>query len=73
MAKIIENDPQIVAHVLDSDGNVYDKTFNLESAVTYANEGYKVIAVRKIGRYSKAQAQQVLDNELAMHNDCFGK
>lgn len=65
--------PTTVAHVLNANGSVYDEVWNVDSGVTYANEGYRVVAVAKDGRISKARAQRIYDQELRNHNDCFGK
>jgi hypothetical protein len=67
-------DPEtIVAHVFDDAGELYDVTFNWESAQNYAlSEGLRVVAVRDDGRMTIADAQALYDAERARYRDCFG-
>lgn len=65
-------EPTTVAHVLNEDGSVYDRTYNWESGRTYANEGYVVKAVADDGSMTAERAQSIYDSTLADYQDCFG-
>lgn len=54
------------------DGEVFDRLGNIDVAIAYANEGYRVEIHEDGHAYTKEQMQEAVDAELAMAIDCFG-
>lgn len=62
----------VVAIVFSADGSVHDYAFTWETGQSYAQEGYRVIAVADDGPWRTADAQRLYDSELARYNDDRG-
>lgn len=62
-----------VATAYTADGTVYDYIGNWETAQTYANDGYRVVAHEGDGHLSRDELQSMVDRELAATIDCFGE
>jgi hypothetical protein len=64
----------VVAVVYNSEGEVWDYTFNWQSAQNYAlHNGYRVQAIKDDGIMTIADQQALYDAERARFNDCFGE
>lgn len=61
-----------VAKVYDKDDCLYDEAWTWETGQTYANDGYRVVAVKDDGIMTIERAQAMYDAELAAALDCFG-
>lgn len=63
---------RFVAIVRDSDGIIFDRTYNWQSAQSYAQEGYQVTAIRASSHIMDIEASQRLyEYEKRIHDDCF--
>lgn len=67
-----EEDEQVIAHVF-LDGVLVDKVFNIDTAITYIQEGYVVIATKGEGDRSKFVCQKLYNHERELYVDCFGE
>lgn len=74
-AEVERRNPEdkVIAVVLDGQGNPYDATFNCESAIQYASDGYDVVAIRRDRSRSRAEIQQMIATEHHARIDCFGR
>jgi len=66
-------EPPIVAEVFDKAGATVDTCYTWEAGQTYANEGYRVVALADDGFMDRERAQRLYDTELAAAVDCFGE
>ena len=62
----------IVAVVIQDNGEVYDVTFNWETAESMATDGYRVLALTGDGLYKRNELQRVCDSRRAEYRDCYG-
>lgn len=56
-----------------SDGEEYDRLGNFETAIQYANDGYRVVIHESTSLHSREDMQRAVDAELAAALDCFGE
>ncbi|WIC89714.1 hypothetical protein SEA_BRAXOADDIE_92 [Rhodococcus phage Braxoaddie] len=61
-----------VAVIIDRNGAPVDYAMSWEAGQTYANDGYRVVALADDGHMSRADAQRLYDAERARALDCFG-
>ncbi|KMV17566.1 hypothetical protein ACT17_14815 [Mycolicibacterium conceptionense] len=62
-----------VATAYTADGAVYDYVGGWETAISMANEGYRIVVHEGDAHLSKDQLQQAVNDELAGAIDCFGE
>ena len=67
-----ESGHAFVAVAFEKSGEVYDHLYTWETGQTYANDGYRVLALTGDGHLSREEAQGMYDRELAAALDCFG-
>lgn len=60
------------ATAYDKEGVVHDYIGNYDTAINYANEGYRVVVHQGDEWRSVEQYQVSMDSELANAIDCFG-
>jgi hypothetical protein len=60
------------ATAYDREGAVHDYIGNYDTAITLANEGYRVVVHQGDEARSVEQYQESVDRELANAIDCFG-
>lgn len=72
-------DEQTIGIVYEDDGTVFDHVWSWESGQTYANHGYRVVAVAPVlsrfdgSVYMTVEAlQELFDYERRIAADCFG-
>lgn len=66
-------EPPTVALVYDNDGDLYDRCYGWEAAQSYAlHEGLRVIAVTGDAHLSKAECQDLYDDERERYRNCWG-
>lgn len=61
-----------VVAVVYRNNEIYDVTFNWESAQSYAANGDKVVAIWGDGHLTKEECQKMYDYEKECYEDCFG-
>lgn len=62
----------IVSVVVQDNGEVYDVTFNWETAESMATDGYRVLALTGDGMYKRNELQHMCDSRRAEYRDCYG-
>ena len=62
-----------VATAYTADGAVYDYIGGWETAISMANEGYRIAVHEGDAHLSKDELQRAVDDELAGAIDCFGE